>query len=75
MLILLVQVPLPHNVVYVDQLIIWLCIVKWVVVLQDVSDQVNYVNDIHSRATNNPSASRLENHPNFSYKSNAPLMP
>ena len=45
---------------------------------QDVSDQVNYV-DNHPRLINDPFASTYNpgrrNHPNFSYKSNAPLMP
>jgi len=45
---------------------------------QDVSDQVNYVN-YNPRPTNDPFSSTYNpgwrNHPNFSYRSNAPFMP
>jgi len=40
---------------------------------QDVSDQVNYVNNCHLRPTNDTFSSR--SYPNFAYKSNAPLVP
>ena len=42
---------------------------------QDLSDQVNYVNNYHHRLTNGPFSSAYNpdwrKHPNFSYKSNA----
>jgi len=45
---------------------------------QDISDQVNYVNNYEPRLANDPFSStqnpRWKNHPNFSYSSNAPLV-
>jgi len=36
LLILLAQVLFPRHVIYVDELIIWLCIVKWVMLLPEL---------------------------------------
>jgi len=46
---------------------------------QDVRDQVNYVNNYNPRPTNDPFFSTYNlswrNQPNFSYRSNGPLVP
>ena len=46
---------------------------------EDVTEQVNYVNNYHPKLTNDPLSSTYNpgqrNHPNISYNSNAPLVP